>query len=295
MKLDKTQKLIWDASRKAILPLTPDKNNAWNSLIQCIERQEKKQNANEEVTTFFSLLENLRAKFQVNYNYSIALALALFLAIPITYNFYQKETLQTNTGERLSFLLPDNSKIILNSESKITYEKNFNSDHRIINLKGEAYFEVEKNSLPFIVRTDYGNITVLGTAFNISTRDNEFEVGVTKGIVKVSNENSYVKLGAKQCLISKDSFNIKNVLEIPYKKYPDWINDKLFCNKMPLEKVCMEIERIFNVTIIFSDLDLKDITITGIIDTSDLKTMLNTVSLLTQHKFKLEDGTYTII
>ena len=45
----------------------------------------------------------------------------------------------------------------------------------------------------------------------------------------------------------------------------------------------------------FSKPSLKEITVSGVIDAIDLKTVLHTVSLLTQHEFKLEGDTCTII
>ena len=95
--------------------------------------------------------------------------------------------------------------------------------------------------------------------------------------------------------MNKNDFNMKNIIDIAYDKYPGWINQELYCNKTSLESVCKEIERIHNTKIKFSDERIKKITITGIIDTSDLNTMLNTISILTQQTFKLEGDTYTII
>ena len=85
------------------------------------------------------------------------------------------------------------------------------------------------------------------------------------------------------------------VLNIEYEKYPGWINQKLYCKQTDLETICREIERIHNVKIKFSNIKMKQITITGTIDTSELETMLNTIALLSQHSFKLVDGTYTVI
>ena len=62
-----------------------------------------------------------------------------------------------------------------------------------------------------------------------------------------------------------------------------------------MEEVCSEIERIFNIDISFSNPTHKDISVSGILEISDLKTVLATVSLLTQHEFKLEGDTCTII
>ena len=126
-------------------------------------------------------------------------------------------------------------------------------------------------------------------------RKNEFEVGVNEGQVKISNQIAIIQLKDKQCIMGLENFNDKNIINIPYPNYPGWINQKLYCNQKSLETICLEIERIFNIKIKFSNPNLKNITVTGVIDISNLKTMLNTVSLLTQHKFKFEGGSYFII
>ena len=228
-------------------------------------------------------------------NYALFLPIILILALPFYFNFYQNKNFTTKPGERLSLLLPDNSKAILNSGSSITYKKGFNAGHRTLHLNGEAYFEVQNLTFPFIVKTHHGEITVLGTTFNVRSRNDGFEVGVNSGQVKVSSGNSFIELNPKQCLMGSTDLDQDTIINIENEKYPGWINQKLYCKQTNLEIVCREIERIHNVKIKFSNIKMKQITITGTIDTSELETMLNTIALLSQHSFKLVDGTYTVI
>ena len=104
--------------------------------------------------------------------------------------------------------------------SSITYKRGFNEGHRTLHLKGEAYFEVQKLTLPFVVKTYHGEITVLGTSFNVRSRNDEFEVGVNSGQVKVSNRDSSVELNKKKNLMGYRNFNKHAVLNIEYEKYP---------------------------------------------------------------------------
>ena len=111
----------------------------------------------------------------------------------------------------------------------------------------------------------------------------------------MSNGNAFIELNPKQCLMRSKNFNQSTIINIENEKYPVWINQKLYCKKTNLERICREIERIHNVKIKFSSKKMKQITITGTIDTSELETMMNTIALLSLHSFKLEDGTYTVI
>tara|TARA_B100001094_G_scaffold286222_1_gene300825 strand:- start:194 stop:1075 length:882 start_codon:yes stop_codon:yes gene_type:complete len=293
MNQKKIEKLIWDLSSKTKIPDSPNKEEAWDNLVYNMDNFRSPKL--EKKSSFFQGIIKFWMPSFYKPNYALFLPVILILALPVYFNFYQDKDFTTKPGESLSLLLPDNSKAILNSGSSIIYKKGFNASHRTLYLEGEAYFEVQNLTLPFIVKTKHGEITVLGTAFNVRSRNDGFEVGVNYGQVKVSNGNSLVELNPKQCLMESKNFNQNTIVNIENEKYPGWINQKLYCKQTNLESICREIERIHNVKIKFSNQKMKQITITGTIDTSDLKTLLNTIALLSQHSFKLEGGTYTVI
>ena len=204
-------------------------------------------------------------------------------------------TVVVDRAEIKTLTLEDGSIIKLNSDSKIYYRDGFGSDHRKIVLEGEAYFDILKGDIPFIVDTQHGKITVLGTIFNVHTRNNGFEVGVSQGNVKVSNATLDLQLREGQLINVSSNFSSGDISEIYYEDYPDWINQKFYCDHTSLSDLCAEIERTFNIKIKFSKPSLQEITVSGVIDASDLEAVLHTVSLLTQHEFKLEGDTCTII
>ena len=275
------------------LPYPPDKKEVWLRLAQQIDILDLDNVQNKQ--SFSTKMNTLLTLLKPRINYAIGLALTLFLTMPIIYDFFTIQSFQTQMSERQIIKLPDGSTIFLNSASLIKYDQNFNIEDRIISLEGEAYFDIKKSNIPFIIETEYGQISVLGTSFNVRARDDGFEVGVNNGIVEVSNQSSTVKLKKGQFIKTLSNYNSKDITDIGYNNYPDWLNQKLYCDQTPLSKVCNEIERTFNIKIIFSDSSLKDITVTGIINAHDLETVLSTISLLTQHQFKLDGGTYTII
>ena len=287
------ENLIWNISSKTKIPDPPNKEEAWDTLAQTMDNLESPLPAQN--SSFFQNIIKFWIPFIHKPTYALFLPIIFILILSICFNFYQNKNFTTKPGENLSLVLPDNSKAILNSVSSISYKKGFNSSHRTLQLEGEAYFEVQSLTLPFIIKTKYGEVTVLGTAFNVKSRNDGLEVGVNSGQVKVSNRDSIITLNQKQCLMGYGSFNQFTILNIENKKYPGWINQKLYCKQTNLETICKEIERIHNVKIKFSNQKMKQITITGTIDTSELETMLNTLALLSQHSFKLEDGTYTVI
>ena len=97
-------------------------------------------------------------------------------------------TTSTQRGETYKLILPDESEVILNAESSVTYDQNNFSRRRDIDLKGEAFFKVEKKDIPFIVRTGFTFTEVLGTSFNIKSRHEYVQVACVTGKVAVRSD-----------------------------------------------------------------------------------------------------------
>ena len=72
---------------------------------------------------------------------------------------------------RTKLVLPDSSVVWLNAGSKLTYNENFGTTNLNTTLAGEAYFDVKKSSIPFIIHANNVHIKVLGTAFNVKAYD----------------------------------------------------------------------------------------------------------------------------
>ena len=105
---------------------------------------------------------------------------------PVSYN-----TMETPRGGQYRLSLPDGTKVWLNSASSIRYPNIFTGDHRSVEITGEAYFEVAKDSKrPFTVMTGKMQVQVLGTAFNIMAYTDEEEIQTTlvTGAVEVKKD-----------------------------------------------------------------------------------------------------------
>lgn len=77
-------------------------------------------------------------------------------------------TLVVPRGGEYSLVLADGTKVWLNADSELRYPIQFTGNTREVSVAGEAFFEVTKQEgKPFIVKTSLGNITVLGTQFNV--------------------------------------------------------------------------------------------------------------------------------
>ncbi len=293
-KLDDIQKLIWERSAQVELPSPPDKEAVWMRLSQHMDISDMDKDMNQDQQRLAPPAQRFLSKFKPRITYAVALGLALIFVLPIAYDSLTTETLVTQTTDFRTLQLPDGSTITLNAGSQIKYKKDFNTDHRSLTMTGEAYFDVQNGNTPFVIQTNQGQVTVLGTSFNVRSREDGFEVGVNEGIVKVSNDSKSVILHKGQMIEVDSKFDEKNLQNISYTNYPDWMHEKLVCEQTPLSEVCDEIERTFGISFEFANPSFSDITVTGVIDAKDLNTVLSTISLLTQHEFKFDGDTCTI-
>ena len=294
MKLDDNEKLIWGASAKFEIPNIPSKEDVWENLSQQIEISDNSFNAEKSkpITPMPSIYWLQSRLLPLSF---VAIALILAVSSISQYAYTSNTKLSTIAGEIKSIKLPDGSHIKLNAESTISYDKNYNLENRNVRLQGEAYFTISNSNVPFILDTDYGQITVMGTSFNARTRNDGFEIGVTKGSVVLVNDGHSILLEKGQVINTTSNFNNKSVMDISYDEYPDWVNKKFYCKETSLEELCSEIKRTYDIDFHFSNSSLKTITVTGIINAPDLNSVLHTISLLTQHDFKLEGDICTVI
>lgn len=111
-----------------------------------------------------------------------------------------KLTIQTQKGQTQALILPDGSKVWINSSSQITFPINFNTKERQVHLIGEGYFEVaHRNHQPFSVQGLHYKTEVLGTHFNVQSYPNSIErVSLLEGKVKVSSPKKAIHLSPGQ-------------------------------------------------------------------------------------------------
>src|SRR5688572_23904344 len=91
--------------------------------------------------------------------------------------------------------LPDGSIAFLNHNSALSYDEEFSP--RMLEVEGEVFFSVVEGEAPFVVKSQHGEITVVGTEFNVKSQAEELEVEVEKGIVelKTTMHSEKVKRG----------------------------------------------------------------------------------------------------
>ena len=110
-------------------------------------------------------------------------------------------TLTTPRGGQYQVVLADGTTVWLNAASSLHYPSSFTGAERVVELSGEAYFEVAKdNNKPFKVKLKDGTIRVLGTHFNVNAYDDEPAAITTlvEGTVKITTNKDSISLTAGQ-------------------------------------------------------------------------------------------------
>ena len=289
LKLDKKESLLWDLCSKIEQPKTPSKKEVWMRLRQQIDiSSEPEKTKNINISTFP----------WIGYPRFVgAFLLIALIYMPIT-KIMNTVNINSDLGIREKvILLSDGSKIYLNAGSELSYSKDYDSKSRKVSLNGEAYFDVEKGINPFIISTEYAEITVLGTKFNVRSRDDGFEVGVNEGAVKVKNDLRSIEISQGEQIDVNPKYPETFTTSKTTDFYPGWKNNKLICDNSSLLKICDELERIYNVKINFQNESQKDIPISGIINLnpSNLESVLSSISLLSKREFKLRGDSYIVL
>jgi transmembrane sensor len=214
----------------------------------------------------------------------VAAAIAVIFVASYLYISTLDESVSTQYAERNEVRLPDNSEIILNADSRITYsEKNWDKE-RNISLQGEAFFKVAKGQ-KFTVATNAGLVTVLGTQFNVENRKGFFEVTCYEGLVSVIFNGKETKLPAGNSFIAINGKLVKT--ESPANTTPSWMGNESTFKSIPLNYVLDEFERQYNIEVKTENVNLEQL-FTGSFSNTNINLALQSISTPSQIKYELE-------
>jgi len=202
----------------------------------------------------------------------IGAAASIALAIGVFSLFNSQEVLITSDiAEHQEHVLPDGSVVSLNASSSLKYDASSFEEDRLLELDGEAFFEVEKGS-SFKVVTDQGTVTVLGTSFNVCDRREFFEVTCMTGKVAVAKGNDNVILTPG---LATNNMHGSLSSAFSEKGTDGWRQGNYSFMEDNLEFVLEEVERQFGMNMKMPDLSGR--LFTGEFDIKDLETTLTVI------------------
>lgn len=203
-------------------------------------------------------------------------AVLLMVAGSYVFFLYNKaEQVVTLAAESKMVTLPDASTLVLNAMSRVSFNEKTWEERRRVELVGEGFFKVAKGSR-FDVVTSQGTVSVLGTAFNVSNREDFFEVTCYEGSVQVDTEQESVRLLRGETFRKVDGVTTKD--EKVADALPDWRRGESSFRSVPYHHVVEEFERQFNVTVITRNVDARRL-FTGAFTHSDFSMALKSIAL----------------
>jgi ferric-dicitrate binding protein FerR (iron transport regulator) len=234
-------------------------------------------------------------------------------------------------GSRAQIKLSDGTAITLNAGSTLKYDSRFGVNDRVVELEGEAYFKIAPDKeRPFLVKTSHLNVLATGTAFNVKAYsvDKTIETTLVEGSVsieEVTNEKisqiRILKPNQKLTFFKEDSTIVNemvikeeivknSVQPLPSQKVKEvsrivtenvnveplisWKGSRWIFEKQSLDKIATELERKFDVQIVFESEELKTFRFTGILLAEPIEQVLQVMSVSAPINFKLKGRVVTL-
>lgn len=263
----------------------------FKEIIEEGKRFDAKEHA--KVNSFETLEGRLSNKKKVNWTKIIPrIAAVLIISLGLFYfvNNPSAKNFNTQYSENKTITLPDNSVVNLNEFSNLQYQTKKWKENRNLQLKGEAFFDVEKGSR-FNVNTSYGTISVLGTEFNVLSRDSIFKVSCYEGLVQVTYNQKTIKLPAGA------EFTLSNITEEKTNivlATPQWLNNKSVFERVLLNDVIKELEKHYKISVA-TNLKNKDVYFTGAFSNNNLESALKAITQPFNLTYSIKNKTEIII
>lgn len=264
----------------------------YNEIIE--EAQRFNGNINAKVDSFNGLNNKLVSKKSTAANWvkicsSLAAILVAGFALFTLMNKSQLSTFKTDSAQKISLTLPDNSTVNLNALSQLEYNSSNWHENRSLTLKGEAYFDVEKGK-QFDVKTILGTVSVLGTEFNVLSRDSIFKVSCYEGLVQVTYNKQNIKLPAGTEFILSSGKEAKTSIAIAE---PYWLKNMSVFKNTALKTVIKELEKQYSINVEFSP--KLDVNFTGAFEHNNLENALKSITKPLNLNYTIQNNNKVII
>ncbi len=216
----------------------------------------------------------------VKYWKTVSAAAIVVLFIMSTYLLLEKKSDNTGVsnhaiyipkGQYINIRLDDHTNVWLNGDTHFNYPSRFDKKHRTVCLDGEAYFEVATNKKkPFIVKTNYGDIKVTGTTFNVEaySKYETFETSLFEGRVELYKNDKHIaslKPNEKGIMKNKELL----ISKIDDMSRYQWRYGLIVFNNKSLEEITRELEKNYDTRIVITNKNITKKAYTGKFRLSD--------------------------
>jgi len=295
---------VWNMTEAPPVTGMPDADEGWSVIEQTLGLKTTPVVTKNRNKAFPDLLNRLTHLMQPKYRpavYSFATVLILAIGFVLIRNQISATRLQkiaTYNRQKMQITLSDGSEIHLNSGSSLKFHKHFTGSVREVILAGEAFFKVTHDDRPFVVITDNARTTVLGTQFNVRSRNNATCVIVQQGRVGLSSttmpdRDVIVSMGQMSQVSGNEPPPPVENVDVDY--LLGWLEDKLVFEKTPLKEILEELERYYDINIESVNPELNEKTITATFENWPIETVLSSICLTLDTKFEYKNDIYRIM
>ena len=219
--------------------------------------------------------------------------IAIGLAVKIYYNIHTIQTFSNCTGKIAEYQLPDGSVIFLDKNAEVSYRMNWlNQFTRSVDLKGRAYFEIEKDPAhQFVVNSSEIHVTVFGTRFTVSHLAERYQVILNEGKIEVFSDkldHSFIlSEKGQQIIISGKNLVKQNIVD--QNLYFSWLEEKLqFRNCSVGDAICF-LSDSYNMKIQTKRKDILNKELIGSAPSDDPILILKAIALITNTDIVYDD------
>lgn len=188
-------------------------------------------------------------------------------------------SLTTEYGETKELVLPDGSQLILNANSHVRYASAWEGDQtRQIWLEGEAFLEVTHlPDQPFVVHAGEADVNVLGTTFNVRTRDKDFSVLLVEGKVKVTqgSEISAILSPGYRATVQGNQLEVDSVDVL---QFIAWKDNRMVIHGQPIQYIVDRLSWENNIEIDVADPAILTKRVSAVLQTSDPEVLLSALA-----------------
>ena len=193
----------------------------------------------------------------------------------VTYN-----VLAVPAGGEFFYVLPDSTRVWINSDSELRFPTNFVDGVRRVELRGEAFFDVAHDRRsPFVVTLSGGDITVYGTRFNVTDYK---ETGLSAVLVEGSIgfrslQGDTVRLTPSERMVYGGDETGISVEKVDTELYTAWIDHRFVFRGQTLEEIMSTLARWYDFDIVFADEEARTIRLSGRLNRyDDIRVLLRT-------------------
>ncbi len=229
-----------------------------------------------------------------------AIFLLPFLSVLSVYYLMQKDNspsvptvFSVQRGEKAEAVLPDGSKVWINSGSTLKYDGRFNRNERLVFLEGEAYFEVKSDvNRPFTVKTQSMDIQALGTAFNVCSYESDRQASAVliEGKVKVIASGQEKILHVDQRILFDKQTHTFVTDEVEASHFIEWKNGSIYFHNQTYHDIAETLSRIYNIDIRLASEELCPMRFTGTLRNNGIKNALDILSLTSPMYYDVKDS-----